>query len=105
MARAAPTQAILDVEYLEGLLEDAEETFKSAEGVARVQALRLVRDLKAELDGARAVEAARAVNEQLTVDGFRVQFAARCRDLATPDLELAVSEYLLRHPGMKLVVE
>lgn len=103
MARAANAPAIVDVEYLEGLLEDAEETYREAEGVARVQALRLVRDLKAELDAARAAVAARTVNDQLTVDGFRVQFASHCRDLATPDLELAVTEYLARHPGMRLV--
>ena len=105
MARVTVAPAITDVDYLEGLLEHAEETFAAADGVARVQALRLMRDLKAELDAARAFEASRATNNDVTTAEFSRVWVACLREVSTPDLESAVREYLSRHPGMRLVAE
>ncbi len=103
-AAAVPLARQSEVEVLEWLITQAEKTYNKATTaesyVAAQSALRQIRELRQELEVKRAASASTgAVSEE--------QFVSLLKEgvqrIATPHLEIAVSEYLRRHPGLQLV--
>lgn len=93
-----------EVEVLEWLLEQAGKTYESATKassfVAAQAALRQIRDLRQELEVKRA---ATDSHGPVSEEQFVILLREGVARIATPHLEIAVSEYLRRHPGLQLV--
>lgn len=85
------------IEYLETLLADAERTSEESTGIAKVQAIKLCRDLATEIDRARA---ALVITKDEIADLSEEEIVERMRDAArdmpTAHLEVFVHAWLER---------
>lgn len=80
----------------------AKDQFSAAEKfLARAVALKKEAELALKAEGTIAETGAASMSEEQFHDWLR----DRVRQMATPHLEIAVSEYLDRHPGLRLVQE
>lgn len=113
---AAAADVITDVDFLEQMLEEAQlrafggdnlrgETIEAERGIAGIQAVKLLMSVKAQLDRARAVIAEKTGVGDGSEETFVAGFVERLQNLPLPYLELAVTEYCRRHPGVRLVTE
>jgi hypothetical protein len=107
VARAAPPSVtISDVDFLELALEDAQERQAREEGVAGVQAAKLVLHIKAQLDAARAAQKRDSATDLAELPEAQLveRLEAAGDEMPLPHLEVLVRKYCERTGAQVIAV-